>query len=58
VGVLAPAHDAHTFAHALVQMARADRPALRAKAADHFRKHLTYEVIGQQLRAAYQSVLA
>src|SRR5262249_45656216 len=57
-GTLTPVGDAAAMADALVAMAGRDRTSLRAVARARFECALTFDVIGRQLRAAYESLVA
>ena len=58
LGTLVPLRDAHALADALVKQARVARPAQRAAALQHFQRNLSFAAVGQQLRAAYEALLA
>jgi glycosyltransferase involved in cell wall biosynthesis len=55
-GALTPVGDAKAMADAIVAMAGRDRASLRAAARARFECALTFDVIGRQLRAAYESL--
>jgi glycosyltransferase involved in cell wall biosynthesis len=57
-GSLTPLGDARAMGEAMVAWARRDLAALRRTARARFEDALTYEVIGRQLRSAYQSLVA
>jgi glycosyltransferase involved in cell wall biosynthesis len=57
-GTLTPVGDAAAMAQAIVTMANRDRASLRAATRARFEYALTFDVIGRQLRAAYESLLA
>jgi glycosyltransferase involved in cell wall biosynthesis len=56
-GTLTPVGDAGAMADALVAMAGRDRALLRSVARARFECALTFDVIGRQLRSAYESLL-
>lgn len=58
VGALSPPGDAAAMAAALVEWSRRDRARLRAQARAHFERELSFNAIGRQLRAAYESLAA
>ena len=58
VGALAPPGDAAAFADALVALAAEPRDALRARTIAHFRRELSFEVLGARLIAAYETLAA
>jgi glycosyltransferase involved in cell wall biosynthesis len=57
VGRLAPPGDATAIARAIVAASDPDRAAQRRAARAHFDRHLSFEVIGEDLRAAYDEIL-
>jgi Glycosyltransferase len=56
-GSLTPVDDAEAFGDAIVEWSRGDRERGRAAARARFERELTYEAIGRELRAVYESVL-
>ena len=58
IGALARVGDAAAFAAALIRLGGQPRAAQRARASAHFQDHLTFDVIGRQLRHAYEEVLS
>jgi glycosyltransferase involved in cell wall biosynthesis len=58
VGSLVPLRDADAMAAALVAHARLSRTAQRAATLEHFQRNLSFAAVGQQLRAAYEALLA
>jgi glycosyltransferase involved in cell wall biosynthesis len=57
VGELFPVGDSRAMADAIVRLSKLPRPELRTRAIEHFRTNLTFDVIGEQLRSAYQSLV-
>lgn len=57
VGALVPVGDARGFADALVALAGFSRPALRERAALHFRRQLSFSAVGSRLMDAYRQIL-
>ena len=57
-GSLTPVGDAHALGRAMIGRASRDRPALRIAARARFDKALTFDVIGRDLRAAYERLAA
>ena len=55
-GSLTPVGDAAALGRAIVEWARRDRDVLRAGARDHFERSLTFDVIGRELRSAYDAL--
>ncbi|HEX3867986.1 MAG TPA: glycosyltransferase family 4 protein [Gemmatimonadaceae bacterium] len=55
-GALTPVGDAHAMARAIVTLARGDREALRRGARARFESALAFDVIGRQLRDAYETL--
>jgi glycosyltransferase involved in cell wall biosynthesis len=58
VGALAPVGDADAFAAAIAALAARPREELRARTLDHFRRNLSFPVLGARLAAAYQAIVA
>lgn len=58
LGALFPAGDADAMAAQIVRLAAQPRDDLRARALAHFQEHLSFDVVGRQLRSAYQALLA
>lgn len=57
VGSMTPPGDAPAMARALIAASNADKEARRAAARAHFERHLSFDVVGAELRAAYRAVL-
>jgi glycosyltransferase involved in cell wall biosynthesis len=57
VGALAPPGDAEAFADALVALAGKDRDQLRDQAVTHFRRELSFPVLGRRLVDAYRAIV-
>jgi glycosyltransferase involved in cell wall biosynthesis len=57
-GSLTPVGDAAALAAALIDWAARDRDALRHAARVRFERALTYDAIGRELRAAYETLAA
>lgn len=57
VGGLCPPGDSNAMARVLVQWSARDRVALRTAARAHFERALSFDVIGAQLRTAYNALL-
>jgi glycosyltransferase involved in cell wall biosynthesis len=57
VGELYPVADARAMADAIVRLSKLPRAELRERAIAHFRSHLTFDVIGEQLRSAYTALV-
>jgi glycosyltransferase involved in cell wall biosynthesis len=55
-GSLTPVGDAGALAGAMVAWAGRDRGALRRAARERFRRHLAFDVIGRELRDAYETL--
>jgi glycosyltransferase involved in cell wall biosynthesis len=55
-GSLTPVGDADALACAMVQWAGRDRAALRGAARARFERHLSFDVIGRELRATYEAL--
>jgi glycosyltransferase involved in cell wall biosynthesis len=58
VGSLTPVGDANSLAEAMVAWAACDPGPLRHAARSHFERTLTFEAIGQELRKAYEALVA
>ncbi|HYH80341.1 MAG TPA: glycosyltransferase family 4 protein [Longimicrobium sp.] len=58
VGARAAPGDAAAFADALVALAAEPRDALRARTAAHFRRELSFDVVGARLVEAYEALVA
>jgi glycosyltransferase involved in cell wall biosynthesis len=58
IGALAPVGQAKTLADALVRQAALPTDARRAAALRHFEDNLSFAVVGRELRAAYEALLA
>lgn len=58
VGALTPVGDARAMADVMVQWASRDRKSMREAARARFEAALTYDAIGRELRAAYESLVA
>jgi glycosyltransferase involved in cell wall biosynthesis len=56
-GSLTPVGDAGALAEAMVSWSRRDRVTLRRTARDRFKRELTFDAIGRDLRAAYQTLV-
>lgn len=56
VGALFPVGDASALASAVLKAAAADRAARRRETRRHFDEHLSFEVLGRSLLAAYRSL--
>ena len=56
-GALVPLGDASALAAAIVEMSRRDPQARRAAARARFERALTYEHVGCELRAAYETLM-
>jgi hypothetical protein len=57
VGALVPVGEAGGFADALVALAGFSGPALRQRAARHFRRQLSFAAVGSRLLDAYRKLL-
>src|SRR5690606_32676086 len=57
-GALSPPGDAAAMARALVDRAALDRDALRRAARAHFERALSFDAVGEELRAAYRALAA
>jgi glycosyltransferase involved in cell wall biosynthesis len=57
-GSLTPVGNAHALGQAMIGWASRDRRLLRTAARAHFERELTFEVIGRDLRAAYERLAA
>ena len=57
-GALSPPGDAAAMARALVDWAARDRDALRRAARAHFERALSFDAVGEELRAAYRALAA
>jgi glycosyltransferase involved in cell wall biosynthesis len=57
VGALSPPGDAGTMARALVEYSRRERCQLRQRARAHFEATLSFDVVGRDLRAAYEKLV-
>jgi len=57
-GALSPPGDAAAMARALVDWAARDREALRRAARAHFERALSFDAVGEELRAAYRALAA
>jgi glycosyltransferase involved in cell wall biosynthesis len=57
VGALSRPGDHEAMARAIVEWSRRDRGALRAAARAHFERALSFDVVGRELRAAYERVV-
>jgi glycosyltransferase involved in cell wall biosynthesis len=57
VGALVPPGDAGAMADALVKLSRHERSQLRLRARTHFETTLSFDVVGRELRAAYDGVV-
>jgi glycosyltransferase involved in cell wall biosynthesis len=58
VGSLTPVGDADALAAAMVEWSKRDRAELRRAARARFESALTYDVIGRELRHAYETLAA
>ncbi|HET6765334.1 MAG TPA: glycosyltransferase family 4 protein [Longimicrobiaceae bacterium] len=58
VGALVPPGDSEAFAAAIVRLAAEPRDVLRARTLAHFRRSLSFEVVGARLVDAYGALLA
>ena len=58
VGALVPPGDADAFAAAIVRLAGEPRDVLRARTLAHFRRSLSFEVVGARLVDAYGALIA
>lgn len=56
VGTLVPPGDAPAFARALEHHAGQDRGRARRRMVEHFRRHLSFDAVGRELRSAYETV--
>lgn len=56
-GKLIPTGDAAAFAQALVELASQPRDRLRRRAIDHFRRELSFDVIGRRLCEIYETLV-
>ena len=56
-GSLTPVGDAAALAEAMVSWSHRDRATLRRAARDRFERDLTFDAIGRDLRAAYQTLV-
>jgi glycosyltransferase involved in cell wall biosynthesis len=56
-GSLVPVGDAGAMARAMIDYAGRDRALLRARARERFESALSFDVIGRQLRAAYEALV-
>jgi glycosyltransferase involved in cell wall biosynthesis len=57
VGALAPVGDAAAFARALVEVAGQPRETARRRVVEHFRRTLSFDVVGARLRGIYEDLL-
>lgn len=57
-GALVPPGDANAMARAMIEWSCRDRQELRLAARDHFDRTLSFNIIGAQLRAAYERLVA
>jgi len=57
VGALAPVGDAAAFADALMSLAAEPRDGLRDRTLAHFRRELSFDVVGARLVDAYRSLI-
>lgn len=58
VGALVPVGNADAFAAAIVELAAGPWQALRLKVLHHFERHLSFDVVGARLLAAYATIAA
>lgn len=57
VGSLTPPGNSVAMARAIVECSKRDRRELRQLARGHFERELSFEVLGRQLRSAYETLL-
>jgi len=55
-GALVPIGGVAALADAIRDWTRRDRSTLRRRAREHFERHLSFDAIGRQLRAAYEAL--
>ncbi len=55
-GALAPSGDALAMSRAMVEWGARDRARLRVDARTHFERYLSFEAVGWELRAAYETL--
>lgn len=58
IGALAPVGDAAAFARALLEVSARPRAAQRRAVAEHFRRTLSFDVVGARLREIYATLVA
>lgn len=56
-GALSPPGDAEAMAHAIVEWSRRDPDKLRRAARAHFERALSFDVVGAELRTAYERII-